>query len=76
MLVYDITNEKSFDNIKNWIRNIEEVGMPGSGRDGKPTCHVGAFAGSHVERTQKGWGKKLVDCFSSGETSRGLPSRS
>ena len=21
MLVYDITNEKSFDNIKNWIRN-------------------------------------------------------
>lgn len=25
MLVYDITSEKSFDNIKNWIRNIEEV---------------------------------------------------
>lgn len=25
MLVYDITNEKSFENIKNWIRNIEEV---------------------------------------------------
>ena len=25
MLVFDITNEKSFDNIKNWIRNIEEV---------------------------------------------------
>lgn len=25
MLVYDITNDKSFDNIKNWIRNIEEV---------------------------------------------------
>jgi len=24
MLVYDITNERSFDNIKNWIRNIEE----------------------------------------------------
>ena len=24
MLVYDITNEKSFENIKNWIRNIEE----------------------------------------------------
>ncbi|XP_039271189.1 ras-related protein Rab-8B-like [Styela clava] len=24
MLVYDITNSKSFDNIKNWIRNIEE----------------------------------------------------
>ncbi len=23
-LVYDITNEKSFENIKNWIRNIEE----------------------------------------------------
>lgn len=28
MLVYDITNEKSFDNIKNWIRNIEEVFNP------------------------------------------------
>ena len=26
MLVYDITNDKSFENIKNWIRNIEEVG--------------------------------------------------
>lgn len=26
MLVYDISNEKSFENIKNWIRNIEEVG--------------------------------------------------
>jgi len=25
MLVYDITNERSFENIKNWIRNIEEV---------------------------------------------------
>ncbi|GAB6031879.1 Ras-protein Rab-8A [Chamberlinius hualienensis] len=24
LLVYDITNEKSFKNIKNWIRNIEE----------------------------------------------------
>ncbi|WP_411022901.1 Rab GTPase family protein [Salmonella sp. s51228] len=24
MLVYDITNEKSFENIKHWIRNIEE----------------------------------------------------
>lgn len=24
MLVYDVTSEKSFDNIKNWIRNIEE----------------------------------------------------
>ncbi|XP_061139645.1 ras-related protein Rab-8B-like [Syngnathus typhle] len=24
MLVYDISNEKSFENIKNWIRNIEE----------------------------------------------------
>ncbi|KAM7321209.1 hypothetical protein ACRRTK_019301 [Alexandromys fortis] len=24
MLVYDITNEKSFDNIRNWIQNIEE----------------------------------------------------
>jgi len=27
LLVYDITNEKSFDNIKNWIRNIEEVSI-------------------------------------------------
>lgn len=24
MLVYDITAEKSFDNIKTWIRNIEQ----------------------------------------------------
>ena len=27
MLVYDVTMEKSFDNIRNWIRNIEEVGI-------------------------------------------------
>uniref|UniRef100_A0A8B9Z235 small monomeric GTPase n=1 Tax=Buteo japonicus TaxID=224669 RepID=A0A8B9Z235_9AVES len=25
MLVYDITNEKSFENIRNWVRNIEET---------------------------------------------------
>jgi len=25
MLVYDVTHEKSFENIRNWIRNIEEV---------------------------------------------------
>ena len=25
MLVYDITNEKSFDNIREWIKNIEQV---------------------------------------------------
>ncbi|KAF2891393.1 hypothetical protein ILUMI_14780, partial [Ignelater luminosus] len=24
MLVYDVTNKKSFENIKNWIRNIEK----------------------------------------------------
>lgn len=29
MLVYDITNQKSFDNIRNWIRNIEEVSRIG-----------------------------------------------
>jgi len=27
MLVYDITSEKSFANIKNWIRNIEDVSV-------------------------------------------------
>lgn len=30
MLVYDISNEKSFENIKNWIRNIEEVSAVGA----------------------------------------------
>jgi GTPase SAR1 family protein len=25
MLVYDITNEKTFENIVNWLRNIDEV---------------------------------------------------
>ena len=34
MLVYDVTHEKSFENIRNWIRNIEEVSM----RDGKVLC--------------------------------------
>jgi hypothetical protein len=26
MLVYDITQEKTFENISKWLRNIEEVG--------------------------------------------------
>ena len=25
MLVYDVTNERSFDNIRNWIKESEEV---------------------------------------------------
>ncbi|XP_030365682.1 ras-related protein Rab-8A isoform X1 [Strigops habroptila] len=28
MLVYDITNEKSFENIRNWVRNIKEHASP------------------------------------------------
>ena len=27
MLVYEITDEKSFDNIAKWLRNIDEVSM-------------------------------------------------
>lgn len=27
MLVYDITNGKSFDNIAKWLRNIDEVSL-------------------------------------------------
>lgn len=27
MLVYDITQEKTFDNIAKWLRNIDEVSM-------------------------------------------------
>lgn len=27
LLVYDITNEKSFENIVKWLRNIDEVGF-------------------------------------------------
>jgi len=30
MLVYDITQEKTFDNISKWLRNIEEVIMIGN----------------------------------------------
>lgn len=35
MLVYDITNEKSFDNIRNWMRNIEEVRADSSRATGR-----------------------------------------
>lgn len=28
MLVYDITNSKSFENITKWLRNIDEVSSP------------------------------------------------
>lgn len=27
MLVYDITNEKTFENIVKWLRNIDEVSI-------------------------------------------------
>ncbi len=27
MLVYDITNAKSFENISKWLRNIDEVSL-------------------------------------------------
>lgn len=48
MLVYDITNEKSFDNIRNWIRNIEEVSLPRPALLGLP---VGAEAQGQLEAT-------------------------
>lgn len=31
MLVYDITNEKSFENIVKWLRNIDEVSILSAG---------------------------------------------
>lgn len=40
MLVYDITNEKSFDNIKNWIRNIEEVSIKVYGANTLQRLHM------------------------------------
>lgn len=30
MLVYDITNEKTFENIVKWLRNIDEVSASSS----------------------------------------------
>lgn len=39
MLVYDITNEKSFDNIRNWIRNIEEVRLGDPSHAQEPPTH-------------------------------------
>ena len=38
MLVYDITQEKTFDNISKWLRNIEEV----------YTCNEGLLLLLHV----------------------------
>ena len=29
LLVYDVTNKKTFDNITNWLRNIEEHAAEG-----------------------------------------------
>ncbi|CAG2065251.1 unnamed protein product, partial [Timema podura] len=34
MLVYDITNEKSFENIVKWLRNIDEKEDAGPGKMG------------------------------------------
>jgi len=31
MLVYDISNARSFDNIAKWLRNIDEVGLGSEG---------------------------------------------
>lgn len=32
LLVYDVTDERSFNNIKNWIRNIEQHATEGVNR--------------------------------------------
>ena len=53
MLVYDITSEKSFDNIKNWIRNIEEVRqrvLTFCGAAVRMICSVFQHASAEVER--------------------------
>ena len=52
MLVYDITSEKSFDNIKNWIRNIEEVSDKTNERtnERKETFESFQHASAEVER--------------------------
>lgn len=58
MLVYDITNEKSFDNIKNWIRNIEEVlYIYGTGNlSSWPfRAHPQPSSCSTLQQTWKGW---------------------
>lgn len=61
MLVYDITNEKSFDNIKNWIRNIEEVSEAPS-RDPQ-WCH--RLVTGHHQPVDKNshWAYLLSDWF-------------
>ena len=41
MLVYDVTHEKSFENIRNWIRNIEEVRRMQNVAEGQPRSVVG-----------------------------------
>ncbi|XP_072100581.1 ras-related protein Rab-8A isoform X2 [Mobula birostris] len=60
MLVYDITNEKSFDNIKNWIRNIEEtrktlkellLALAQEDLKLKKTTNTGAYGGNRQEFT-------------------------
>ena len=40
MLVYDITNEKSFENIRTWIRNIEEVSSGCIGYSWTDICQI------------------------------------
>jgi len=37
ILVYDITNQRSFDNITKWLRNIDEV------MSGRVILNLGAY---------------------------------
>ena len=57
MLVYDITQEKSFENIKNWIRNIEENASSDVEK---------MLLGNKCElndKRQVGFSKSLLDCL-------------
>jgi len=43
MLVYDITNEKSFENIVKWLRNIDEVSDPNAIARPIPSKYISVF---------------------------------
>ncbi|XP_010560527.1 PREDICTED: ras-related protein Rab-8A isoform X2 [Haliaeetus leucocephalus] len=49
MLVYDITNEKSFENIRNWVRNIEEQGEKLAASFGIKFMETSAKANINIE---------------------------
>lgn len=69
MLVYDITNEKSFENIVKWLRNIDEVKKVDII---KFVCNMFCFSSMQTRMWKKwSWGTNVI-CLTKGQCQKSV----